>query len=1158
MILNGNSMTNFSVYVKDISLTPTSEKTMRVRTKLLVKRKGPPGKTGMGDLSAREIMLVMTTSDDMASSLYKDRNKLLGLMAIPSVADEDTQIKIISLSQFISGIKNLDDYIEITNLAGTPCLNLSLDVDFSVPLEPSSLDLFVMSYKSTGPPAEFFHRGGPPAGTVIVNNIVTERIIDDGSVNNSSTFFLLNNQTPEKSLWLGTPHQQPGGRWYTGRYRSRSVANRWPLEPLEVFNTKIKDLRSIKNLQEIKFSLQKQVFDLHRRSENQSELRKQSINNIQDNSHNYLSDILYSKGTGNKLSYYFSINYLEMLRRNALYADLYSSTSELLTSCDVKSIKILRRRVKKANLHNKLTGGGDPNRLFDNTVDIIEDSQHSILDLDLPNPGVLNMVGADPEMDDITFGLYEYGVEMEIVDNSSQKLINIANALTKATISLEAILKRAVLENNYNAMTDSFNSSFIAQLHDIEGKPWNTCAYIYGDAMTSLLGAQNKFNSTGVGEVVLNLSKIGNPELYGFEGPQFLIKLAQNLVHSINLLVDNNSHKLQNTSSETVQVSNSQLGKKIRIFKVQQFFQQPFDADWLTNHGLDFFNINEGSDTAGSAMGIISYPRWDEILNNQQEKSGASFAKPNTIFLTPNFININSQSTKIYSKTKADSDNLDDAVFKLIRATMMKNSPLLFDNSATSLNSEETNLTNKQIITIQNQIDMMNYNDCELLLFDSSLDTTQFPSLDEHCSVSQNSDLNELVDSSKMVGDSAPFASAESLITEKGNSDPEGMLLQTSPAFSNMTSLINRSNSLVTNYLLENDFFNGAPSAATNNLKGLRCGNILESKDLTISDYEKILNDRADKRTPTAAGTSFLGSVFPLASNATKTNTPASEAEMVNILKTEEYEPQNLASFAMRYGFINRVEYLAGYQLSAGGTRLSSLVKSPIWRTLTYDKSLSARPRPLVCRLKPYSTYLSDFKGLSVDNYNEIFILGIPSPVPLPTSTPDVKGGTYQSFLIEANEYSDVKEYSISYNKLVRVRNRTISPQTFVGTNARMNRSLRKGLLPLKGNTSYDVGHKHEYIIDSAGNGVAKEWCLPDQSNVCHSHKIIKGVVQPANSKDISSAGVPTHTHNLSRRPRPGSQQEEASRSRTMRSTGRARSVTPRGGGGRGSSGGGY
>ena len=74
----------------------------------------------------------------------------------------------------------------------------------------------------------------------------------------------------------------------------------------------------------------------------------------------------------------------------------------------------------------------------------------------------------------------------------------------------------------------------------------------------------------------------------------------------------------------------------------------------------------------------------------------------------------------------------------------------------------------------------------------------------------------------------------------------------------------------------------------------------------------------------------------------------------------------------------------------------------------------------------------------------------------------------------------------------------------------------------IQGETSYNAGHNHKYVLDTNGNGYAILAVNPQNSKVNHMHRVINFVVQPAQSDcypkcvdlyDVS--GVPPHVHNI-------------------------------------------
>lgn len=106
-----------------------------------------------------------------------------------------------------------------------------------------------------------------------------------------------------------------------------------------------------------------------------------------------------------------------------------------------------------------------------------------------------------------------------------------------------------------------------------------------------------------------------------------------------------------------------------------------------------------------------------------------------------------------------------------------------------------------------------------------------------------------------------------------------------------------------------------------------------------------------------------------------------------------------------------------------------------------------------------------------------------------------------------ANNYA-VSQFAGSYRKDTYIKFKGGSNTGDVGDTTRY--------LKLKGSTSFNAGHKHEYDIDSTGNGIAKEACSRTHPNICHSHVVKNGRIMPAGSQDIDGVnGVPLHTHTM-------------------------------------------
>ena len=261
-----------------------------------------------------------------------------------------------------------------------------------------------------------------PGDEIFPGNIVTELIIKNNEVSRASYLFykVPTVASPQKVLWTGPVHKssipQYMGKWVTGVDDNASYLA--PLTRKRVYNTKISDNRRMSQIERLSvdFGGVSQIKNLSAAAKARLDVMKR----VRENSYNYLSEVMYSKTDNNNLNITFGVNYGAILNRNALYAPLYAVYSELLSSCTMLSIRLLRRRVKKPDLYNKLTGGDIPNRVMDDNMETpIGHPQQINVNT---NNGVLHYTITDSGMDDITTGIYEYGVEIQVLDGSVQKL----------------------------------------------------------------------------------------------------------------------------------------------------------------------------------------------------------------------------------------------------------------------------------------------------------------------------------------------------------------------------------------------------------------------------------------------------------------------------------------------------------------------------------------------------------------------------------------------------------------------------------------------------------------------------------------------------------------------------------------------------------------
>ena len=287
--------------------------------------------------------------------------------------------------------------------------------------------------------------------------------------------------------------------------------------------------------------------------------------------------------------------------------------------------------------------------------------------------------------------------------------------------------------------------------------------------------------------------------------------------------------------------------------------------------------------------------------------------------------------------------------------------------------------------------------------------------------------------------------------------------------------------------MIETDYFNGFGNNGTQNAKSFN-NNYLINENLTLNGYKASIAE------------------------APQNSTSVLETEFITKALDEQLRPEDLPSTAMRYGFIYGIEYLVGYRQGPVG----GLMKRPVWKQLTKNilRGMQRSNTSLLCRHKRRTTYWA-FNGIDAPLYNELFILGaFPTRLP-PNGT---KGGGLLTGLNLGN-CTDTQQVSTPPMNILQFANSYDPNLPMISTYSSLARSVGGSVASftqLAGRTTYNEQHYHEYIIDSSGNGIAKEACHPAHPNVCHTHQIIAGIVQSGQSATIDpSVGSPPHTHAL-------------------------------------------
>jgi hypothetical protein len=317
--------------------------------------------------------------------------------------------------------------------------------------------------------------------------------------------------------------------------------------------------------------------------------------------------------------------------------------------------------------------------------------------------------------------------------------------------------------------------------------------------------------------------------------------------------------------------------------------------------------------------------------------------------------------------------------------------------------------------------------------------------------------------------------------------------------------------SLITNYLLQTDFFNGKPNPKSQTLHTISNQSYLKSSNIDLDAFRVEAQDILSNN----------GSTNPTApTEAQKNISPAELDFAINGLQGK-LNPRDLPVIAAKYGFIHKVQALHGYKIDNQPGAVDVLIGAPKWKDMTQDtvdRVISGVP--YLCRLVKHETILANFKGLKAPNYNIYFILKpnsidsilsapntVGNPVVPPTPLPPAVVNSFTSEQMEVSDYTSTPDPSAP----------PPLPPSHNYPNYDPHAHLKQHQnIPLEGATTRDLNHRHKYIIDAEGNGIAKEDCHPGYPNICHTHVIEKYKILPGNSKMIDEVnGLPDHIHKI-------------------------------------------
>lgn len=570
--------------------------------------------------------------------------------------DKRVSFRKIAASKTGTGVEpKLTNYKETVDDDGNRVFDVMFRQRFELPRSrPEHLAYFAMTSLDLEELARDFDLDLDAVGLKKMNGrIASELVIDDFEIINKSFVFL----DPEGKIWAGAVHRMPNGQFRSG---ANETPNSVDLNRFPVSNTKLQDFRDAKEIEKlmIDFSTIENNF-LNKNS------TKILTNDRVDSERSpvYFSEMLLSRDKDGDAKFFFSVDFSKMIEENAVFGRLFANANErlkmeMLRNTHIRSLRVLRRRIKENTSLNKL---GSPHgvTVFDKNepMDLVAVSNEkswkrfakvglstgTVREVDLvmdeESPMVRHFTGMDLTMSDLTDGLYQYVVELEVNDATVDFLVRKIEDLLRAKSVLESYLSegskpsmtrylqeirdphiehpsefagtRGENSGTFDVASNRFTQNFIDQQRSkYNGKrlrfaPWIAPVAVYADVLDLFTDAFS--NRRERQKFLKSLYSYTSPNTGNPTGISMVINLIDSLITSLSKIagvtVTTSKRRYDGLSVSTIQspITNSSRSTK-KTFKVTKAFDEFFDSEVVKGVGMDY--LSKGEDETENEDGL--------------------------------------------------------------------------------------------------------------------------------------------------------------------------------------------------------------------------------------------------------------------------------------------------------------------------------------------------------------------------------------------------------------------------------------------------------------------------------------------------------------------------------------------------------------------------
>ena len=846
-----------------------------------------------------------------------------------------------------------------------------------------------------------------------------DTVIENGSVESTSMVFL----KPTGEVWTGPVFKEDK------TVKAGTPANPGPmLTKKKVPNNKIQDFRIFDKLEKIHYNI---ATHIENELINNNKIRDFSISKTLPNSDSaFFTNIGLTLDSDNNSKMIFGFNYGEMLRTHTRFSSLYNkyNQEELTANTKIKSMKLLRRRVTRN--HDGLNQLGSPTQMRDvfdeaNTYPAIlvkgfdsstgfttsTSTLASLEEVGLTNfTNLRHFMATDFTMSSVTDGYYQYGVEIEIEDRTHQIVEGYIQSLTLARAMFNSYHKEAIRPSGplapaaFNITSGKFTESFVNEMYTqyptSAMQPWVKAVMTYLNISSIMVGAPID-TELGTGIIKMIQPVTGTPH-----GISSFLKIMNDLISRLHDLVGTR----QSVKPSPTPFTSSALSPTktpSRFIKIKHFFNdKSFDSNLPKNMGYDY--LSNGPIKSSPKGGLLRLSQVEYIKRAQAEtlkyfnsdkpdvaiiKDGVSynpgddFSLKELTYLTPSNVKLDKLGGTCLLDSPHNTEKNVEIQTMILKKNADKKSPFLpillpnigkgrKKNSSASSQFEIAKFNFTNIMSTINVIATKPVSSAKLfplplldLSYDPYADASDMMGFewDNIDSITERTEKKERKshEDDDLVDPTALF----SLITQPMvmfGANLNGMFdQQTKPyngaemqkmkkyysfSFYDLKSNINAISKMSANTFDFSGIVDNSATVSSSNLSGMKqVSAALQGKIVNIPNQIKAL---------------FIAGLNP----SIVKYSPNPESDMSE-------HPLGVATFALNFKMLRKVEALTGYKVDSKG---QPLLKSPIWTEVDHSFLQSMSGQNLLCRMVKYENEeigVREPVGLRMPVYDKYFIM---------------------------------------------------------------------------------------------------------------------------------------------------------------------------------------